>query len=282
MGIGLALVGIMAWALQLLTCFLLVTSVARLSLLWLAFFGRWELKRRLPMHPRHQAYEYRVIALRTLGLGVVTSALVFGGPLWGLGCLVSVPISFEIWRYVGRDRMLRDWDVAAIGYFYALSGLVQAGYGLSTALFRLADALKSPFASAMAKALSEYDSGTPLDRCLERIERRSSGLTALVLRSLYCAYREGLSVGELLREWIPLLEGESARQAKLRSLRLSTLGQAAVASVIPWILLLVLAGTQPDLLREFFYSHHGTALSGAALVWEGLGTWSIWRCSRFR
>jgi Flp pilus assembly protein TadB len=117
---------------------------------------------------------------------------------------------------------------------------------------------------------------------LERF-RAESGMKhgAANLALLELAYRQGLPVVPLLEKILPVLESEEAHRQRSEALRRATLGQAAVASLLPWALGLVLLMFQPEIVEGFLASPVFLPVVGAALLMEAAGVAVLWKLASF-
>ena len=87
-------------------------------------------------------------------LSLLLSWLTTGRLLYGLGVLLLFPALIAHLARRERARLTWSLDHSALSYLYALSGLIQAGISLPSALFRLSENVPAPFASTLQSFLS--------------------------------------------------------------------------------------------------------------------------------
>lgn len=204
-----------------------------------------------------------------------------GSPVFGLLSLAALPGILAAWGRWRRLRRREELDASAISFLHALLGLVRAGLSLPSALFQLCETLPTPFGLALQRFLLRYDRGSTLRECLARFRESELRASAAPLALLEMTYRNGLPVAPLLEKILPVLESERLARAKISALAKTSLGQAAVAFALPWLLAAVLSWFQPQLLVDFSSSDYAFALLAFALFWEGLGVFLVWWISRF-
>jgi Flp pilus assembly protein TadB len=271
----------MTWILLFLGAISLSWGLSRLLADWCYGQIRRAL-RRSPRRLRALGPLLRATSLAILLGGAAAGVGMAGSPLYGLGFAFLVPAALRLVVRWAAERQAAALDGSAIAYFRALRGLIRSGLGLPYAIFRLAEAVPSPFSEAMRPFLGAYAAGRPLADCLDRFRGKMDlRLTGICLTVLQTAYREGLPIGPFLDRMLPLLESEQRGRARIASLRRSIAVQALVAALTPPLLAVVLHAFQPEVGAHFAGSRAGRAVIGLALGMELCGTVVLWKVSSF-
>jgi hypothetical protein len=258
---------------HLIFSFLFCLAAVRLFQLWLSYWGRRAVRQGSGAFP-----------IRAAALAIAVPGFAFGlftdKPIFGLAGLLALPALVHLITALRGTHHRAALDDSGLSYLHALRGLVHSGLGLSAAFFRLAEVQRTPFAIAMAKSLDGYADGKTLAACLDRLHRRvDSPLMGATLRALQSAYHRGLPVGVVLDQMVPALEAERDADRRVADLRHAAWAQAAVAFVVPWILVAASLACRPE--AGWLSGASGWVLVAGALAVEGTGVWLIGQCSRF-
>lgn len=257
----------------------------------LAILGRFFLRRWLYLYYLHwarQSYgaaEGLKITLRLVPVLIgasLTLGLSYGKrcPEIGLGGVVFVPILVLLAaRQILEHQRIR-LEESFLSFIYALQGMVEVGWSLPTALFKLAHGMDGKFSERLRRYLRKYREGTSLLSCLERFRtRHPSFASGRALLLLELSYRSGLSVLPILETILPTLEARFQMAQKQRTLMRSVLAQGLTAALLPYGVLYFVWMFEPSLLSAQKKVVLGTIFG--VVVWQGLGAWVLKAWCRF-
>src|SRR5206468_2493420 len=100
-----------------------------------------------------------LLATGALAGGILASAasgIATGRPVFGLAALGALPWAVAQAQRALARRQQAALERSAVPFFQALHGLVRVGISLPAALFRLAEAVPSPFARTLRTSLGAF------------------------------------------------------------------------------------------------------------------------------
>jgi Flp pilus assembly protein TadB len=227
-----------------------------------------------------KVFRITLFALPLLGMAV--TFLLWERPLLGLFSLILLPLIAILAVALAELQERKGLEKSSLSFFYTLQGMISAGQSLPSSLFEISQRQKSPFTTALGRELGKYAEGKPFEEALQRFaDRYPLGSSGLCFRLMTEAYGRGLQISPLMERMIPLLEIEIQGKQRVESLRASTLAQAVVVVLAPWLLFGALSIFQPETAQRFLHSTHGSIALAVAVLFEATGAYVLWRVSSF-
>lgn len=217
-----------------------------------------------------------IFAIALTSLMFVISWIFF--KLWWLSLGLALIMVFmpKLLLLLLRKRRLHKFDKQLPDFLLSLSGALQAGSGVQTAIKSLTEDAQAPLAQELSLLQREQRLGVPFDQCLQNLAMRMpSEACELFVSSLRIGAQTGGNLSEAIERIASTLRSRLQIHARIKALTSQGKMQAAVMCLLPIALMLVLNRLDPEAMHHLWHSHIGWAVLALIFFLEALGVWMI-------
>jgi Flp pilus assembly protein TadB len=230
----------------------------------------------------HRSQKLKLIYGLVVGSFFLGGWLLSGHPILGLLVLIPAPYVLHLFVKIWGAFENRKLEKSALPFLWTLRGLLCGGISLPVALFKSCHGSSNPFAKILNWRLSDFAEGNSLNQCLQDLKKKSPLRWISVCFSLLeTAYKQGMPTKTVFSRMLVVAQNRHTSDEKIFQLRVSVVMQAFFAFLLPWGLLLVMAGEQPELVDDFFQTATFKIGSICCLLWQCVGGGVIWKTSKF-
>lgn len=221
------------------------------------------------------------VQLWSFALALTVSVFLFSWVflrLWWLSLLLGLMMFFvpKLLLLLLRKRRLHAFDKQLPDFLLSLSGALQAGSGVQTAIKSLTEDAEAPLAQELSLLLREQRLGVPFDQCLQNLSlRMPSEACDLFVSSLRISAQTGGNLSEAIERIASTLRSRLQIQGRIKALTSQGKMQAVVMCLLPVALMLVLNKLDPEAMHHLWHSYMGWAVLALIFFLEGLGVWMI-------
>lgn len=198
--------------------------------------------------------------------------------LWWFSLLIALIVFFmpRLLLFLLKKRRLQVFDRQLPDFLLALSGALQAGSGVQTAIQSLAEDVPSPLAQELSLVLREQRLGVPFEQCLQNLAlRMPSEACELFVSSLRISAQTGGNLSEAIERIASTLRSRLQIQARIKALTSQGKMQAVIMCLLPLALMFILNQLDPHAMSQLWQSYMGWAVLGLIFFLEALGVWMI-------
>jgi tight adherence protein B len=236
-----------------------------------SFLGRQITAAGLEWKPEMLALSMAALALLGVVLGSRVSVLIFPElSAAGLGiALGSLP-----YLYVRRtrDKRLRAFESQFPDTLDFIARAVRAGHALSVSLELLANDSPEPTRTEFRRVFTEHNLGARLDVALKGLIHRVPLVDVRFFVSAVLLQREtGGNLSEILMNLGEVIRDRFQLKGRVRAASAHGRMTARALTLIPIVLLILLALMRPDYLIDFRNNHYGRMMLLGALIGQVVG-----------
>ncbi|VUZ22914.1 Uncharacterised protein [uncultured Comamonas sp.] len=214
--------------------------------------------------------------LALMGLGGVLVWLVTGSVVIALAVFAVMALMPRVlYRWMRLKRLAR-YEAQLPDALMALSGSMQAGAGLGTAIGQLVRESPAPLGQEFGLMLREQRMGVPLEQALANLSRRVPTQTnILVVSAMRIALETGGSLAQTLERTAHTIRSRLQMEGKIKALTAQGKLQAWVVGMLPMFLMLVLNHMEPEGMAMLWHTELGWATLVVIAFLEVMGIYVI-------
>ena len=213
------------------------------------------------------------MALLGIVLYMVSYSMKPPGPLVlaGVGAVGGYFVPELVLRILRKRRQKQFGEQLTDGLVLLSNGL-RAGFTLQQALEMLVEESKPPLSQEFSLALRQYRLGMDIDEALQKVvERTGDEDLGLAVTAVTITRQVGGNLAEIFDRIVAMIRERKLLEGKVMALTAQGKMQAMVVAIIPYVLGLVVAKINPELMTLMWTTVPGWIALGLVVVLDTVG-----------
>ena len=221
-----------------------------------------------------------------VGFGLVVFMLTFNmkqpGPYIAAGLAAAIGyFAPEIVVHRLKIKRRKDFGEQLVDGLVLLSNGLRAGFTLQQAVEMLVEESRPPISQEFALVLRQYRLGMDIDEALTNcVKRTQDEDLGLAVTAVMITRQVGGNLAEIFDRIVTMIRDRKTLEGKVNSLTAQGRLQALVVALIPYVLGLVIAKINPEMMRLMWTTIPGFLALGLVIILDTAGYFWVLKLSK--